>query len=807
MQSAIIGFVAGIGWLQLQASLPSPFLMIVLAAAAVILCVWVRYFSSILVKIAMHAIVGSFAGFVWAAGFAHFYLADELPRELEGTDITVVGTVDSLPYRFEHGVRFNLAVEQAQDASGGSLKLPSKIALSSYSGYDSNTGYAIGAIQPGERWQLNVRLRRPHGNANQYGFDYEAWLLEQKLRATGYVRPDVKAAHKNARLHSFVPSAKHYVENLRSQLREKILTALPDKEYAGVIVALVVGDQRGIAQSDWEIFNRSGIGHLISISGLHITMIAGLFAAIVSVLWRRSFFTNLQLPLLLPAQKAAALSGALAALVYVALAGFGIPAQRTLYMLAVVAAALWYGRITSVSSVLCLALGTVLVIDPWAVLSPGFWLSFSAVAIILFVSAGRAPRLQTDESGEAESRVLDLLAAARLQLAITVGLVPLTMLLFGQVSLISPIANAVAIPLISFVVTPLCLIGSFLPLSSARMLLDLSHALVEWLAGVLTLLTKFSFAVWSAPVPPWWMFLIALVGTIWALAPRGWPVRWIGVLGWIPLLLNMPMHPDKGEMWATAFDIGQGMAVLVETEQHRILYDTGPVYTPESDGGNRVIVPYLKARGITVLDAVMISHNDNDHSGGAISVFNEIDVRKTFSSLDFDSAIVQRAPDHSRCQAGQAWTWDGVQFELLFPVPESYERERAKPNTRSCTLKITVGDYALLLPGDIEAAQESELMNADAQKLAASVLLAPHHGSGTSSTLPFLQAVSPKMALFQVGYRNRYRHPKQEVYERYRELGIERFRNDESGAIALHFGQGIKVSEYRKQVPRYWHGR
>jgi competence protein ComEC len=383
----------------------------------------------------------------------------------------------------------------------------------------------------------------------------------------------------------------------------------------------------------------------------------------------------------------------------------------------------------------------------------------------------------------------------------------LTMLLFGQVLLISPIANAVAIPLISFVVTPLCLIGSFLPLSSARMLLDLSHALVEWLAGVLTLLTKFSFAVWSAPVPPWWMFLIALVGTIWALAPRGWPVRWIGVLGWIPLLLNMPMHPAKGEMWATAFDIGQGMAVLVETEQHRILYDTGPVYTPESDGGNRVIVPYLKARGITVLDAVMISHNDNDHSGGAISVFNEIDVRKTFSSLDFDSAIVQRAPDHSRCQAGQAWTWDGVQFELLFPVPESYERERAKPNTRSCTLKITVGDYALLLPGDIEAAQESELMNADAQKLAASVLLAPHHGSGTSSTLPFLQAVSPKMALFQVGYRNRYRHPKQEVYERYRELGIERFRNDESGAIALHFGQGIKVSEYRKQVPRYWHGR
>lgn len=807
MRGAIIGFVAGIGWLQLQASLPSPSLMLALAASTVILCIFVRYISSMPAKIVMHVIVGSLAGFVWAAGFAMFYLAEELPRELEGTDITVVGTIDSLPYRFEHGVRFNLAVEEAQDASGSSLELPSKIALSWYSGYDPNAGYAIGSVQPGERWQLNVRLRRPHGNANQYGFDYEAWLLEQKLRATGYVRPDAQAIRKNARLHSFVPSVKHYVESLRFRLREKILAALPDKEYAGVIVALVVGDQRSIAQSDWEIFNRSGIGHLISISGLHITMIAGLFASIVSALWRRSFFTNLQLPLLLPAQKASALSGALVALVYVALAGFGIPAQRTLYMLFVVAAALWYGRITSVSSVLCLALGTILLLDPWAVLSPGFWLSFSAVAIILFVSAGHPPQLSTNDSSGAQSRLVGLLSAARLQLAITIGLVPLTMLLFGQVSLISPVANAIAIPLVSFVVTPLCLIGSFLPSSPAGTLLNLSHALVEWLAGLLNVLTKFPFTVWSAPVPPWWMFLIALIGTAWAIAPRGWPVRWIGVLGWIPLPLNAPIHPAKGEMWATAFDIGQGMAVLIETEQHRILYDTGPVYTPESDGGNRVIVPYLKARGISVLDAVMISHNDNDHSGGAISIFNEIDVRKTFSSLDFDSAIVQRAPDHSRCQAGQAWTWDGVRFELLFPVPDSYEREKAKPNTRSCTLKITVGDYALLLPGDIEAAQESELMNADAQKLAASVLLAPHHGSGTSSTLPFLKAVSPKMALFQVGYRNRYRHPKQEVYERYGELGIERFRNDESGAIALHFGQAIQVSEYRKQVPRYWHDR
>ncbi|MGV3742703.1 MAG: DNA internalization-related competence protein ComEC/Rec2, partial [Burkholderiaceae bacterium] len=544
-----------------------------------------------------------------------------------------------------------------------------------------------------------------------------------------------------------------------------------------------------------------------SISGLHITMIAGLVAAAVSGLWRRSFYTTLQLPLLLPAQKAAALSGSIAALLYVALAGFGIPAQRTLYMLCVVAVALWCGRITNVSSVLCIALSLVVLLDPWAVLWPGFWLSFSAVAIILFVSAGRIRHLSRTGSDGIANRFAGLAAAARLQLAITIGLVPLTMLLFGQISLVSPIANAVAIPLVSFVVTPLCLLGSFLPSSWGYWLLQSSHVLIEWLAGFLSRLAGFSFAIWSAPVPHWWMFVIALLGTAWLLAPRGWPVRWVGMLAWVPLLVNMPIHPEKGEMWATAFDIGQGTAVLIETENHRMLYDTGPVYTPDADGGNRVILPYLKARGISELDAVMISHNDNDHSGGAVSIFNEIKVKKSLSSLEFNSAIVQRSPNHQRCQAGQEWNWDGVRFEVLFPGPATYERKNAKPNTRSCTLKVTAGDHAMLLPGDIEAAQENELVDAGAQKLSASVLLAPHHGSGTSSTLPFLSAVSPKVSVFQVGYRNRYRHPKQEVYERYGELGITRFRSDESGAVNLRFGQSVEVSEYRKQYVRYWHGR
>jgi competence protein ComEC len=692
MRSAIIGFVAGAGFLQMQAVLPSYFLLLVLAVVAIALGAGSCCAQRNAWKAAMRIFAGILVGFVWAAGFAYYHLADELPRELEGQDITIVGTIDSLPNEFDRGTRFNFSVERAQDEELRSVRVPPRLALSWYSGYDAGSADAIETVRPGERWQLHVRLKRPHGNANLHGFDYEAWLLEQRVRATGYVRSDAGSSKpRNIRFQSFVPGPKNFIEDFRYGLREKISAALQGKEYAGIVVALVVGDQRGIAQSDWQLFNRAGIGHLISISGLHITMIAGLFAAIVSALWRRSFFTGLQLPLLLPAQKAAALSGALAALTYVALAGFGIPAQRTLYMLTVVAIALWYGRIACVSSVLCLALGLVVLLDPWAVLWPGFWLSFSAVAIILFVSVGRAPQLSAAGSSGTRKWLGSLASASRLQLAITIGLVPLTMLLFGQVSLVSPIANAIAIPLVSFVVTPLCLIGSFLPAAWADDVLSLSHALIAWLASFLNVLTESSFAVWLAPLPHWWMFGSALAGTAWLLAPRGWPVRWLGALAWMPLLLNAPIHPQKGEMWATAFDVGQGTAVLIETENHRMLYDTGPAYTPDTDGGNRVIVPYLKARGIFALDALMISHNDNDHSGGALSLFDEIGVRKTFSSLDLDTAIVGRAPDHSRCQSGQSWTWDAVQFDVLYPHSENYQREKGKPNTRSCTLKVTVG--------------------------------------------------------------------------------------------------------------------
>jgi competence protein ComEC len=808
MRSAILGFVVGAACLQARATLPDHPALGLAGVVPLFLCaILLTSRARPAVRGGVAALSGAVIGFFWAALLAQAALEPQLDKADEGRDVTLIGTIDSLPNRLAQGVRFNFAVEQVQ---GNAVKVPPRVSLAWYSGQQGDLP-TVGDVQPGERWELAVRLQRPHGNANWHGFDYEVWLLEQGLRATGYVRPDQGAARKNRRLDSFVLSFGSLVEHCRATLRERILRSLVGKEYAGVIVALVVGDQRAIDQSDWKVFNRTGVSHLIAISGLHITMISGLFALIASFLWRRSFFTRRQLPLILPAQKVAALTGAAVALLYVLLAGFGVPAQRTLYMFAVVAAALWLGRIGSVSHVLCSALGVVVLLDPWAVLWPGFWLSFGAVAVILYATVGRtlAPRDTELELVPPHRRHLwaMLKQGAHTQYVVTLGLVPMTMLLFAQVSLVSPLANAVAIPLISLVVTPLSLLGSLLPAPLSGLLLGLAHELVRLLAQVLQSMGSYRFAVWSAPAPPWWGFGWAMCGTLWMLTPRGWPHRWLGLVSWIPLFTALPARPPDGQMWVTAFDVGQGTALLIETSGHRLLYDTGPFYSPDSNGGSRVIVPYLRARGIGALDGVIVTHSDTDHSGGALAIMENVRTGWVASSLRPEHPIVKAAPQHRPCIAGQSWTWDGVRFEMLHPLAASYDDPALKPNGRSCTLKISVGGKAILLAADIEAAQEAQLLARSPAALRADVLLAPHHGSGTSSTPAFLTAVDPGLALFQVGYRNRYRHPKGEVYERYRQMGIERLRTDEAGEITLRFGGQLEVVQYRAEHARYWYGR
>lgn len=813
MRAGIAGLVLGMAVLHRQANLPDGVVLAFLAAGSIVILLLSWQMKLLAnhpcVKRGLFFLSGILFGFAWAAAFAQFYLSEELPFFLENENLVVTGVVDNLPAKDEYGTTFEFRVEHAESA-GKPVVVPSRILLS-WRRDLRFPGVVLPEIHPGARWRLNVNLRRPHGYANPGGFDYEAVLLKQRIRATGHVRQHGRLPVPNRELETFVSLPRHFVNRAREHLRDHIHQELPDARYAGVIVALVIGDQKGISAADWTVFNRTGISHLVAISGTHITLISGMFAALLSFLWRRSFFfTRLQLPLLLPAQKVAAAGGVFMAWIYVLLAGFGLPAQRILYMLMVVAVALWTGRLTRVSHLLFAALGMVVLFDPWAVLSPGFWLSFSAVGIILYVSTGRQAFLRQDVSLKAKW-FHAFLAAGRIQLAITLGLIPVTLLFFGSISLVSPIANALAIPLIGMAVTPMALFGSMMPAFLARHVLGLAHCLVDMLSQVLSWLGTFSFAAWQAPVPSIWFFLVAAIGTVWMLAPRGWPARWLGVACWFPVFLAVPDHPDGGEARVVALDVGQGSAVLVETRNHRLLYDAGPVSFTGADAGKKVILPYLKMRGIHTLDALVISHGDKDHAGGAASLLTDssMTVRTLYSSLRPDDPLLELSQSRHLCLDGQAWEWDGVRFEMMGPSALMYlsPYESKESNALSCVLKVTAGSHSLLLPGDITVREEAGLLARRRKALNADILLAPHHGSNTSSSWPFLAAVSPAVAIFQSGYLNRYGHPDKAIYARYGILGVHRFRTDEEGAVIVRFGREMEAAGWRSLHPRYWHGR
>ncbi|HKW36747.1 MAG TPA: DNA internalization-related competence protein ComEC/Rec2 [Burkholderiales bacterium] len=718
-------------------------------------------------------------GFAWAAALAHWRLSDRLDPDLEGRDVVVTGVIASLPQPFERGVRFDFDVETPEDG------VPRRISLAWYGGLAEGSGAAV-PVRAGERWRLAVRLRRPHGSVNPHGFDYEAWLLERGIRATGYVRPPDGEGAAAERLQALVLRPPYLIDRLREAARQRILGALPDHPYAGVLVALAVGDQRAIDGAQWQLFARTGVSHLMSISGLHVTMVAGLLAALVSFCWRRSE----RLALALPAQKAAALAGFAAAFAYCLVSGFAVPAQRTLYMVGVVAAALWLGRATSASRVLAAALFVVLLLDPWAVLSPGFWLSFAAVAVIFHVSSGLTAKAHW------------LVQWGRVQWAVTAGLAPLMLVLFQQVSLVSPLANAAAIPLVSLVVTPLALLGAALPFDWP---LVLAHALLEALMAMLRWLAALPSALWQQHAPVPWTVPLALLGIGWLLLPRGFPARWLGAVLALPLFTVLPPAPGAGELWLTFLDVGQGLAVIARTERHALLYDAGPAFNALSDSGSRIVLPYLRGEGVARLDALVVSHDDRDHSGGAATVIEGMPVAALWSSLPPGNALLSAGPPTEPCIAGRGWEWDGVRFEFLHPDAAGASGRAVRANNRSCVLRIAAPGGRALLTGDIERAAERELLQRAPALLAAEALLVPHHGSATSSGAEFVREVAPRYAVFAVGYRNRFGHPREEILGRYRDAGSALLRTDTGGAIEIRFSaEAAQVELQRERARRYW---
>ncbi len=783
MRANVIAFALGVCLLQQQAELP-PLAWALFALPALALC-WRLPPQKLTAALTAFCLCAA-GGFFYAAARADWRLAERLEKQWEGVDLVLTGVVAGLPQPFAGGLRFDFDVEAVEPASA---RIPQQVSLAWYNGGTREEFQNIAPIRAGERWRFHARLRRVHGNANPHGFDYEAWQFERAVGATGYVRPGA-----TARLADLVRTPSYFLERAREILRERFWDALSGYPYAGILIALAIGDQNAIDAKQWQLFARTGVSHLMSISGLHVTMVASLFAALVHGLWRR--FPALLLAL--PARKASAVAGFFAAFAYCLIAGFAVPAQRTLYMVGVVAAALWAERVSSVSRVLCLALLAVLLFDPWAVLAPGFWLSFGAVAVILYVATHRAG------AGRQGRLAREIAQWGRVQWAVTLALAPLLLVWFQQMSLVSPLANAVAIPLVSLVVTPLALLGGVLPFDSV---LELAHAAMALQMRFLEWCAALPASVWQQHAPAPWTVGLAVVACAWLLLPRGMPGRWLGLPVLLPMFSLAPATPAAGSLWLTVLDVGQGLAVLVQTERHALLYDAGPAYSPDADSGSRVILPFLRATGLAQLDAMVLSHDDNDHAGGALSVLSSTKVGALYSSLPAAHPALSATSGYRLpCAARQAWSWDGVRFELLHPSAASYGADALKSNDRSCVLRIDSAHGAVLLTGDIEARAEQELLERAPERLRSDVLLVPHHSSRTSSSAAFVEAVRPRWAVFTVGYRNRFGHPRLEVVERYRASGAQLVRTDAAGAVLARLEAGrIELEPYREMHRRYWY--
>ncbi len=851
---ALLGCLLGSA-VQLQQAALSPlssYAALLLLALILLSASAIRSFT-ILIRLTLTLMAFSALAFA-ATGFrASAFLGETLDSALEGRDIALIGIVAAMPHYNEAGLRFRLEVESAQ-FDGKPVRLPAQIYLGWYSGYYLAEGGAAtpgllqrqpAAISAGERWQMTVRLKAPHGTSNPYGFDYELWLWEQNLQASGYVRagPRDPAPQRLAR------TVWHPVERWRQQVRDRIFERVGQRQYAGLIAALVVGDQNAIERADWDVFRATGVAHLMSISGLHITMFAWLAALALAWLWRRSATLCLRLP----ASSAALIGGVLLAFAYAFFSGWGVPSQRTVLMLACVALLRLSGKRWPWPLVLLLACAVVVAADPWAMLQAGFWLSFVAVGVLFATDPGAKPAAPsaggsaarvaasvgdrvaagppqggTAPSGSSAARVAASVgdrvsagppqgdtapsggSAARAaasvgamfheQWVITLALTPLTLLLFGQISVVGLAANALAIPWVTLLVTPLAMLGVLV-----EPLWDLAALAISALSGYLQTLAALPFATLTVAQAPVWAGVVGVLGGLLLAMQLPWSLRLMGLPLMLPVLLWQVPAPQHGQFELLAADIGQGSAVIVRTASHALLYDAGPRFGRESDAGNRVLVPLLRSLHLR-LDLLVLSHRDSDHIGGAPAVLKMQQQAELLSSIEDDHELQALRPAR-RCVVGDHWQWDGVDFDVLSPPAQDYDLD-LKSNAMSCTLRISNGAQTALLAGDIEQAQEQRLVEqaqvAGENQLKASLLLVPHHGSRFSSSAAFLDAVQPHFALVQAGYRNRFGHPAQSVLVHYEERGIRVIDSPHCGAASWKSDQAQAVNCQRSQAQRYW---
>ncbi len=715
----------------------------------------------------LRLIIGFYAGFLYAILISTAALETRISPELEGQDLIVSGLVASIPYQRKNGWRFRLNIQSASVLGDPGQKVDFKgtLRLGWY-----RTKHRVKA---GEKWQMVVRLKRPSGFMNPGGFDYEKWLFQEGIVATGYVRQSD---------HNFIlkQSSAYSINAVREKILRKINQLVDRQELAAVVSALAVADRSAISEQQWELFRQTGTNHLVAISGLHIGMVAGFgFFPIMLIWWLFPRFYQK-----VPVKIAGGVVGGCFAISYALLAGFTLPTQRALIMVLVVLVGLIIRRKYSGFSVLATALLLVLLFDPLAVLSQGLWLSFIAVALIMMTLARRLKRQKFE--------------ILTIQFALSLGMLPLTLALFGTGSLSSPVANLLAIPWVTVVVVPVTLLGVLLmPFESVSGgLLNIAATSIDLMMQGLSFLSS-SKTVLTIPEIPDYLLVLAFIGFLWLWLPAKFPARWLGLVLMLPLVTYRPDAVENGSFEFHLLDVGQGLASVVQTANHVLIYDTGPRSNSRFDTGKLVMLPFLRAKDIKKVDIMVISHEDMDHRGGAEAIREKIQIGRILSS---DTSLF---PEVENCKAGMKWTWDDVHFEVLHPQQGWEESD----NNISCVLRVSNQHHSLLLTGDIEKKAEKAILNANLS-LASKVMLIPHHGSKTSSHSAFLNKVQPQLALLTTGYRNQFHHPNAQVLKRYQVDEVEVLDTVEQGAISIVFpvdDGDVELSRYRQLNRRYWH--
>lgn len=710
------------------------------------------------------------AGLGWTCLQAGWSLEQQLPVAREAQELTLTGVVSTLPQHESRRTRFQLRLDTHVD-------IPADLRgrLLQVSWYDPFAATEPGPrmqLRAGERWQMNLRLRAPRGLVNPGGFDAERYALAQGIAASGIVRqspPPLRVGAAGG------------LAAWRERMAARIVAQVPAAS-SRYLQALALGDTRGLGEADWQVLRATGLTHLIAISGFHVGMVALCAAWLVAGLWRLLPWCGRYCPRPL-AVAIGALCGAGA---YAAVAGFGLPTVRTVLMVAVVMLARLGRRPVDVAGALALAALVVLWLAPLSVLTAGFWLSFAGVAWLLWCLPERVHWLR------------GFLSAQRVA---TLGLLPLTVMLFGQASAIGPLANLVAIPWWSLVVVPLALVGTGLEAAVAgaggmawrasAWCFDLSWPLFQMLGDA-------HYSLWWLPESRWFALPLALLAAAWALLPAGVPGKGMALLLWLPLCLPWRDRPGSGEFELVALDVGQGLAVLLRTQHHALLFDTGPAVADGFDAGERVVVPALRALGVRRLDRLVVSHGDHDHAGGSAAVIN---VLPPASVLMPPGLTLAAAGAAATCEAGQVWQWDGVRFEFLHPPPDF----PYLGNESSCVLRVQGRYGAALLSGDIGEVIEQRLLKQVPAKLSADVVVVAHHGSGGSSSAGFVRAAGARLALISNGHGNRFGHPRGDVVARWQRSGAEVLATADSGMLQVWLHEeGVQLRERRIWRSRLW---